>query len=140
MEPSPVQPPLTSFNPETHTQHSRPKILLPRLVCKLSTKFGAWVVGSAANPNTEKPRDFDVVVPWDQWNLASTLIPPDATPNAFGGWKCKSGNNTIDVWPGDIAVALTHHRSTHAYQPHLGIRLYVHHEGQSSMPELPNGI
>ena len=62
----------------------------PALVSKLTTLFDGWIVGSAANPENVHPRDYDVLIPFSQWQLASALIPTDATPNTFGGWKCIS--------------------------------------------------
>ena len=62
---------------------------LPRMVMAFTHNFGGWIVGSAADPNNLFPRDIDVIIPFSRWREAAHLIPPDAKPNTFGGWKFK---------------------------------------------------
>lgn len=38
----------------------------PRFVVALTNQFDAWIIGSAADPNNNNPRDFDVVVSMHQ--------------------------------------------------------------------------
>jgi len=75
---------------------------LPELVCKLTYVCDAWIIGSAADPDKTDPRDYDLVVPYNKWKEASSLIPSDARRNTFGGWKCISEGKEVDVWPDDI--------------------------------------
>ena len=73
---------------------------LPSLVAMLTTSHDAWIVGSAADPDVENPKDFDVQVPYSEWGKACMLIPKDAKVNCLGGFKCKSDGVDVDVWPG----------------------------------------
>lgn len=103
----------------------------PRLVGQLVTLFDAWIVGSGANPNTDltKVRDWDVAVPYRNWPKAALIIPKDAKVNTFGGWKCQSDGQTVDVWPDDLDTIVDSHMNTYAWQPRQGVRLM----------RLPNG-
>jgi hypothetical protein len=89
----------------------------------------AWVVGSAAQPGAGEVRDYDVLVPWPRWNEAALLVPRDARPNAFGGWKCKDVDDTlgrvfeVDVWPDDLGRFMTCALAAHAWHPRSGSRL-----------------
>jgi hypothetical protein len=94
----------------------------PRLVAVLCQRFGAWVVGSAADPSKCTPRDWDVCVPLGRWGEAATLIPSNAEVNSFGGWKVKDGNYEIDIWPGDLRDVMLHHRTTWVWDPCTGSR------------------
>jgi hypothetical protein len=85
------------------------------------------------------PRDYDVVVPFYNWGPAAALIPEDARPNTFGGWKCvvrfgyKEGVSRklkqavnwaeIDVWPGDIGWLFQRPMCNWAWHPASGTRL-----------------
>lgn len=101
---------------------------LPRLVVSLTNQFDAWLVGSAADPKSTNPRDYDVIVPMYEWHKAVHLLPPDATMNSFGGWKCISDGKEVDVWPGDLGWLLQHPKARWALHPRTGIRLQVHRE------------
>ena len=98
---------------------------LPALVCKLTHLHDAWVVGSAAKPDAdlEKARDFDVLVPYSHWQAAAALVPADARPNTFGGWKCQSEEREVDVWPGELGWLMTNHASKWAWHPKSGVYL-----------------
>lgn len=96
---------------------------VPTIVSILCQFHGAWVVGSAAwedTPTGEK--DFDVIVPPSQWRSAATLIPKDAKPNTFGGWKFSQDGRWIDVWPDNISMMLNHPMTKKVWNPALGIR------------------
>lgn len=58
---------------------------IPKLVLDLVYAHSAWIVGSAANPDNKEPRDYDIIVPFSEWNKACMLIPMDAKVNHFGG-------------------------------------------------------
>ena len=68
-------------------------------------------------------RDYDVIIPYSRWKEAALLIPKDAHPNTFGGWKCLSEGKEVDVWPGDLSIHFTHHISRYAWHPKSGTRL-----------------
>jgi len=98
----------------------------PKLVAALSHMHDAWVVGSAADPNNKVPRDWDVMVPFSQWNAAAQLIPSDASVNTFGGWKVKTANgDEIDVWPGELGTLMQNARAKYAWHIRTNTRLLV---------------
>ena len=42
-------------------------------------------------------------MPLEKWQIVATLIPQDATPNKFGGWRFEDDDgNMIDVWPDSV--------------------------------------
>ena len=96
---------------------------LPDLVAHLTHACDAWIVGSAADPENVEPRDYDVVVPFSAWNIATNMIPRDATVNSFGGWKCISCGVEVDVWPGDLGWVLQRPRCKWAWHPLSGVRI-----------------
>lgn len=95
---------------------------LPRIVLALCNSHDAWIIGSAAVPGHDKPRDFDVVVSYSNWGPASCLIPPNAKPNRFGGWKCADDGVEVDVWPGELAWLAQNHMFEWAWHPRTGVR------------------
>lgn len=99
--------------------------IIPSLVCKLAYGHDAWVVGSAAQPNINysKVRDYDVMIPYEHWRTAAMLIPRDAAPNTFGGWKCQSDGVEVDVWPGDLSWLMVNHAARWAWHPRSDTRL-----------------
>jgi hypothetical protein len=96
---------------------------LPKLVLALTSHHGAWVVGSAADPANTSARDIDVLVPLSSWQAASSLIPPNARPNSFGGWKCNCNGVEVDVWPGELGWLMEGRKARWAWQPRTGVRL-----------------
>ena len=97
----------------------------PRLVIKLAHLHEAWVVGSAADPAKDPAasRDVDVLVPFSHWPAAALLVPADAKPTMFGGWKFTTDGREVDLWPGDLAWLATNAKFQHAVQLKHGIRL-----------------
>jgi hypothetical protein len=98
----------------------------PKLVCALAYGHDAWVVGSGAKEDNADPRDWDVLVPFSEWFAAAMLIPKDAVPNAFGGWKCMSDGKEIDVWPGDLGYLLSLSPMSVAWHPKSGTRVVAY--------------
>lgn len=99
-------------------------IILPRLVARLTEAHNAWIVGSAANPdvNAANVRDWDVAVPFQNWDEAALLIPGDAKPNTFGGWKVITEGVEIDVWPTSFEC-FHHHKTPYMWHPSTNTRL-----------------
>jgi len=98
----------------------------PSFVQQVTTMYGAWIVGGAALPNLEAPpRDWDIVVPWEHWRSVAMLIPGDARPNQFGGWRFKTHTGQeIDIWPEDLGVYFARRGFFKAaYHPKSGLRL-----------------
>lgn len=80
--------------------------LLPRIVY-LMCVHGALITGSYAKKlmgdNVETCNDFDLLVPLEDWQKIALMIPENAKPNKFGGWRFKDDKeNEIDVWPDTI--------------------------------------
>jgi hypothetical protein len=99
---------------------------LPRIAIKLSHIHEAWVVGSAADPSKDPAfcRDIDILVPLTEWRQAALLIPPDAKPTMFGGWKFTSDGREVDVWPGELSWLMTNAKAKWAWHVKSGIRLH----------------
>jgi len=76
--------------------------MLPRIVY-LMCVHGALVVGSQAKRlvgEDIESNDYDLLVPLDKWQTIALMIPEDAKPNKFGGWRFMDDKgNEIDVWP-----------------------------------------
>lgn len=96
---------------------------LPKLVLALTYNHDSWIVGSAADPTNTSPRDYDVIVPFSEWGKAAHLIPSDAKPNVFGGWKCISEGQEVDVWAGDLGWLMRQAKAKWAWHPSSGVRL-----------------
>ncbi len=99
----------------------------PNLVRKLVMNCNGWLVGSAAKENVDisNLKDWDVVIPFSYWKFAASLIPNDAVPNSFGGWKCNECEISIDIWPADLSDILTSSQTLNAYHPLTNTRLNI---------------
>ncbi len=95
----------------------------PELVTKLTNFCGGWITGSAADPDHDNPRDYDVFIPLKYWQQASSYIPKDAKINRMGGFKCLSDGIEVDVWTGLLEDLVTTNHFKYAYQPLTGIRI-----------------
>lgn len=93
---------------------------LPKFVSKICYAASAWIVGGGARE--ENPRDWDVAVPFAHWKVAAMLMPPDAKPNSFGGWRVVVDDKKIDVWPCDLADLLTNAKMADLWHPQSGAR------------------
>lgn len=92
--------------------------VFPKVVSKVVTHMGGWIVGSAAVPNVEFPaRDIDVVVPFSHWHLACQLIPSSAVVNSFGGFKFDDEGTMVDMWPCDFAQLMLDFRVKCIWHP-----------------------
>ena len=90
--------------------------LLPRQVYQMCV-FGGLLVGSAAkfilDDTSEPPNDWDVLVPLSKWQTVALLIPQDAKPNKFGGWRFTLDNGEdVDLWPDSVENYLRNCKTT----------------------------
>ena len=91
--------------------------MLPRVVYQMAV-HRALLVGSQAKllmgELDEAPNDYDLLVPLDKWQIIAMLIPEDAKPNKFGGWRfVDDKDNEIDVWPDTLLNYLTNCKTKH---------------------------
>ena len=94
---------------------------LPDLVSLLCQSFNGWIIGSSVDyvigEKMLSPKDFDVVISYEEWNKASKAIPKTAVINSCGGFKVKDKDIEIDIWMDDIAMISTLNSETKAYHP-----------------------
>jgi len=87
----------------------KPHHIFPRIVILLANFHDGWIVGGSAEwfvngMQGERPRDIDLLIPLENWNRASTLIPKGSFTNSFGGikvddfWKDSGNSVKIDIW------------------------------------------
>jgi hypothetical protein len=80
---------------------------------------GALIAGSTAKimvgETDIESHDYDLLVPHRHWQKIAMLIPQDATPTKFGGWRFEveeaEGVVEVDVWPSDLQTYLTECRT-----------------------------
>lgn len=92
---------------------------LPPLARKILVNGNAWVVGSSVLAG-EPTKDLDILVPIENWHLVAALIPENAKPNTFGGWKFVDQDIEIDVWPDNITSLLGREKFKAAYHFNSG--------------------
>jgi len=84
---------------------AKEKYALPRSVY-LMCVHGALLVGSQAKRvmgEDIESHDYDLLVPLEQWQIIALMIPENAKPNKFGGWRfIDDKDNEIDVWPDSL--------------------------------------
>ena len=91
---------------------------LPKIVSKFCYGHNAWIVGSGARD--DNPKDYDLAIPFSNWKQAGMLIPIDARPNSFGGWKFYQEGVPIDIWPCELGQLMTNEMVTHLWHPQSG--------------------
>ncbi len=96
---------------------------IPRIVRLICGSYDAWIVGGASDPNQSIPKDYDVCVPFRQWKEVALLIPKDARPTLYGGWKFQCDGFLVDVWPQDLGDVLICAKCKWAWQPQHNIRI-----------------
>lgn len=77
--------------------------MLPAVVYQMCV-HGAYLVGSYAKyllgDIDTKGNDYDLLVPLERWQTIALLIPSNAKPNKFGGWRFYTADaQEVDVWP-----------------------------------------
>jgi hypothetical protein len=97
------------------------KPTLPKLAVAI-TALGGWIVGGAADPTEQNPQDIDILIPFHLWSKVAPLIPSDARPNKFGGWRFMQASVEYDVWPGDLESMMQKSFFHHAWHPLTGAR------------------
>ncbi len=103
--------------------------LYPDVVTKLGYNCDAWLVGSAADPANNTPRDYDILVPFYMWHIACLCIPKDATPNSFGGWKFVEKGVQFDLWPGELSWLAQQNKFKYAYHIKSNTRIIKENNG-----------
>ena len=102
---------------------------LPREVHALAfTGTGAWIVGSAADPDVlTSPRDYDVVVPWSEWAACAMQLPhlgEVVRLTRFGGLCIRTREGVlVDVWPADLGAFFLNPPAKYAWHPKNGTLL-----------------
>lgn len=103
---------------------------LPRFVRLICSVSSAWIVGSAADPYNNKPKDYDVAVPLTEWKKAAPYIPKEAKPTLFGGWKFISDGEKVNVWPDDVVNIFLCAKCDWMWQPQSNIRIRRYKQDQ----------
>jgi len=93
----------------------------PELVTKLSTLCNGWIVGGAVD--NETPKDYDVYIPFSNWQIACSLIPKESTINRMGGFKCISEGVEVDVWTCEMSDLLATDYFSKAFHPKTGVKI-----------------
>lgn len=92
----------------------------------LCQQCDGWIIGSAADPENDNPRDIDIIVPFSKWHTALGALPQDRSKievNTFGGYKFEDDDGVeIDMWPGELTTVLTSYVAQYLYHPWYGIR------------------
>lgn len=88
---------------------------LPPTLRTLCWNHDAFIVGGAVNfligKTSIEPRDYDAVVPLEEWRKAKMLlINKDVKVNSFGGLKLTENETTIDIWPDDVALVVVNYK------------------------------
>jgi len=116
-----------------------PHKVLPKIVMILSYQHDAWIVGSCGewlcnDMKSTPPNDIDILVPIENWNRASSLIPSDGQINTFGGikfttcWRDRPHPVRIDLWGQSLNSFLTSCiKPVKAYQLKANLKLEVNY-------------
>lgn len=69
--------------------------------------LGGWLTGTGAryilDLSEAPPADWDILIPFPLWAEATEYIPKGTPANSFGGFKLQLANDSVDVWPDDLA-------------------------------------
>lgn len=112
--------------PKPRPLKNNPWKKLPSIVSRILTNYDGWLVGSAANPANDDPRDFDLMIPHHRWHDAAAAMPTDARLNSWNGVKFNDPDSgkEIDCWPGDLSWFATIPGFTYAYHPRTGTLIH----------------
>jgi|GEM_PF-3875622 len=113
-------------------KRSRKKYRFPRFARLILGQYNAWLVGGAADPKNKDPRDFDIVVEWEDWRHVAMLIPKDAKIGLFGCFKVISDGKVVDIWPGTLSEAIQSAKCKFASNPFKGILIEKNITGKGS--------
>ena len=81
---------------------------LPKIVNNWLYLNKAWIVGSGVDwylgKDKNRPKDLDILIPYNQWNKACKLIPynQNIIVNSFGGFKSIFDGIDVDFWPSSL--------------------------------------
>jgi len=107
--------------------------ILPNFVKILCHSHDAWIVGSGAayllDVKIDVPADWDVIVPFSQWNNLAFSIPPNSRTNSNGGVEINTTDGyEIDFWPGELGWYFGQLQKFPAYAVHLKTHTFCHIE------------
>lgn len=87
---------------------------LPLVVRSFCFNHEGWIVGGGANYliglTNKIPRDWDILIPLEHWNVACKSFPKGSVTNSFGGVKIVNDGIELDVWGDSLSnFILTNH-------------------------------
>lgn len=93
-------------------------VYLPGIVYRYCV-LGAYIVGSQAKyiaGDIEEPEgsDWDLLVPYDKWQIIAMMLPSNAGINKFGGIRFEADGVEIDIWPSSVEKYLKECKTKHA--------------------------
>jgi hypothetical protein len=75
---------------------------LPFIVRSFCFNHDGWIVGGGARYllglDNKEPRDWDILIPLENWNQACKNFPKGSLTNSFGGVKVFGDGVEVDVW------------------------------------------
>lgn len=96
---------------------------LPPIARVLCYAYDGYIIGSSIpyllSQTDEKPKDIDIVIPFDNWVKATKTISiwSDAKINKLGGFKVVDDGVIVDVWMDDVARVMMSLPSSQILQP-----------------------
>lgn len=92
---------------------------LPEAIKSVLILSDGWLVGGAITDilDGKKPTDYDIVVPPDNYQIATLYLAPFPFKfNSFGGLKFSGPDYELDIWPEEIGHFInTAHKFTYAF-------------------------
>lgn len=98
---------------------------IPKIVQLITSLTDGYIVGSAADPTNNNPKDWDVIVPHANWHIAAGVIAAyEKNPNitSFGGWRIEENGMSIDIWPDDIGRIMYSAKAKWVWHYKTGVR------------------
>lgn len=80
---------------------------IPLIVKTATYNHDGWVVGGSAQylcGLTSKVRDWDVIVPPNEWAKLCKTFPYKSVTNTFGGIKLLENGVEVDLWPEELGL------------------------------------
>ena len=103
---------------------------LPLIVRSFSYNNNGWVVGGGAayllGLTSEQPRDWDILIPLEEWYKACKSFPVGSVTNSFGGVKIKVDDIEVDVWGDSLSNFISTQNVWPNYAVHIKDFTYIH--------------